>query len=604
MWLRMVEAMPYCKALDLYAEFSFRHDRGMVETVAFARPTRLIVAERVEDVEDALSSVDKAVKGGAYAAGYVAYEAASAFDPAMVTHSGAAVPLVLFGIFDTPLGSPVPRSSGEYSVSGWSPSVSRERYSRDVNGIREAIARGDVYQVNYALQFTASIEGDDLAYFDRLCAAQGLGYHAYLNLGRYRILSVSPELFFRRAGNRVVTRPMKGTIARGRWSEEDHARKTALAASEKDRAENVMIVDLLRNDLGRLATPRTVAVDNLFQIEAYRTVYQMTSEISATVPSSTTLTDLFRALFPCGSITGAPKISATRLITALESRQRNVYCGAIGYVAPGGDARFNVAIRTVLVDTEHGTADYGSGGGITWDSAPDTEYEEAIVKMAVLGEEWPDFGLLETILLDEGSYSLLDRHMQRLHASAEYFDIPVDIADVRQELSAYASACGSGAWRVRVVVSKDGAVTVEGRPLPPTPSPVVVAVAGSPVDSTNRFLYHKTTNRKTYERHMSEHSGIFDVLLWNERRELTEFTMGNVVVEIDGVRWTPPLSSGLLPGTLRAELLDAGEIHERALTFADIERAFHMWFINSVRGWVPVDLRAPEGRHRFRDRSR
>jgi para-aminobenzoate synthetase/4-amino-4-deoxychorismate lyase len=560
----------------------------------FTRPVEILSAHKPEEVRPALRRVERAAAEGLYAVGFVAYEAAPAFDRALVVkRQQNGLPLLWFGLFERP--SNVEPAAGEFRVSEWSPSVTREEYERNVGAVRDGIARGDTYQVNYTFRLRARFGGDDFAFYERLRAAQPTRFGAYLNAGRFRVLSASPELFFRRRGRRVETRPMKGTAARGRWREEDEAAAARLVASEKERAENLMIVDLLRNDLGRVAETGTVEVEELFKVERYPTVLQMTSTVAATLREGVALDELFAALFPCGSVTGAPKVSTSRFIAALEDAPRGVYCGAVGFVAPGGDAAFNVAIRTAVVDAEAGEAVYGVGGGVTWDSTPEGEYAEALAKARLLTEEPSDFELLETMLLDGGGYRLLEEHLARLAASAEYFNIPVNLGEVRATLLRLAEAGRDTPRRVRLLVSREGRARVESAPLEETPpGPLPVALARTPVRKSDRFLCHKTTNRGMYEARRSEAPGVFDVLLWNEEGELTEFTNGNLVVELGGRRWTPPRECGLLAGTFRAELLRGGEVGERVLTGDDLARASRVWLVNGVRGWVEVALRAPK----------
>ena len=570
----------------------FKDDCGPGGRLRFEQPVEIISARSIEEVRPALASIERAAARGFYAAGFVAYEAAPAFDRALKVRAGVPdLPLVWFGVFDTPSGEEFVRG-GEFRVSDWTPSVTRAEYVRDVEAVREAIARGDTYQVNYTLRLRARFEGDDFAFYERLRAAQRTRFGAYVDAGRFRVLSASPELFFRRRGRRIETRPMKGTAARGRWREEDTSVSARLAASEKNRAENLMIVDLLRNDLGRVAETGTVAVEELFRIERYPTVFQMTSTVAATLREGTTLEDVFAALFPCGSVTGAPKVSTSRIIASLEDEPRGVYCGAVGFVAPGGDCAFNVAIRTVVLDTQTGEAVYGVGGGVTWDSTPGGEYAEALDKARLLAEPAPDFELLETLRLDESGYALLEEHLTRLEASAEYFGFDVSDGEVREALRRHAERhAGGGARRVRLLVSAEGRARVESEPLTGTPpEPRRVALALTPVDSSDRFLFHKTTRRKVYDARREERPGLFDVLLWNERDELTEFTNGNLVVELEGARWTPPREAGLLAGTFRAELLRRGEVAERTLMKEDLARTARVWFVNGVRGWVEVSL--------------
>ncbi|HEV2859687.1 MAG TPA: aminodeoxychorismate synthase component I [Pyrinomonadaceae bacterium] len=557
----------------------------------FERPAEVVAARTIEEVRPALRRVERAAAGGMYAAGFVAYEAAPAFDSSLVVRAGGDVPLLWFGLFDGPAGAG-PVSGGEFEVTGWEPSVSRREYARRVGEARELIASGYTYQVNYTLRLRARLRGDDFAFYERLLAAQRTRYGAYVNAGRFRVLSASPELFFEREGQAVRTRPMKGTARRGRWLEEDEGAAARLAASAKDRAENVMIVDLLRNDLGRVSEFGSVRAAPLFEVERYPTVFQMTSTVGATLREGTTLEDIFAALFPCGSVTGAPKVSTTRIIAGLEDSPRGVYCGAVGVVAPGGDALFNVGIRTAVVDGASGAVEYGTGGGVTWDSNAADEYAEALDKARLLSEGGTDFELLETMRLEGGQYALLEEHLERLASSAKYFDFRLSETEIRAALAGHAAQHPSGARRVRLLVARDGRARVESGPLGEArrEGPAHVALAGRPVSRLDRFLYHKTTRREVYEARRAEHPGAFDVLLRNEEGELTEFTNGNLVVELEGRRWTPPRECGLLAGTFRARLLRAGEAEERVLTPADLRRASRCWFVNSVRGWVEVQF--------------
>ena len=574
--------------------FDFADAQGRPQRLCFREPIQVIAAHTLAEVRLALEAVAQAARAGRYAAGFVAYEAAPAFEPALrVRPPVGALPLLWFGVFDAPQPAPA-LPPGPFALSEWQPTVSRTAYAAAIDTVREAIARGDTYQANYTMRLRAQFSGDDLAFYEQLRAAQAASYSAYLNLGRYRILSASPELFFHWDGAQLTSRPMKGTAPRGRWPAEDEAFATWLAASEKNRAENLMIVDLLRNDIGRVARVGSVAVPALFAIERYRTVHQMTSTITAQTRPGTDLASLFDALFPCGSITGAPKIETMKLLAKLEDTPRGVYCGAIGLVAPGGAATFNVAIRTVTLDTASGAAEYGVGGGITWDSTAADEYAEALLKAALLRERWPAFELLETLRLEYGDYALRERHTTRLAESARYFNIPLDLPAIDAALDAAARAAGPGMWRVRLLVDQQGVPRAEHQPLPPAPAaPQPVRWSRTPVSASDRFLFHKTTHRTMYDTRRAEAPDAFDVLLWNEEEEATEFTIGNLVAEIAGQMFTPPLNCGLLPGTMRAELLARGEVRERVLTRAEVAAATRLWLVNSVRGWVPVQLREP-----------
>ena len=558
----------------------------------FRSPDRVVIARTLAEVPAAMAAVDEGLRDGLYAAGYVAYEAASAFDRALTTHAHAppGAPLVYFGLFPAvETASPLADTELPASID-WTPELSAADHARGVAAIREAIAEGETYQINYTFRLRAALDPSGLeSLYLHLAGIERVPYAAFLDLGDWQILSLSPELFFQLENGRLVTRPIKGTAPRGRWAEEDAALGDGLRASAKNRAENVMIVDLCRNDLSRVCDVGSVRASALCEVEPYQTVWQMVSTVEGQARPGIGLGDVFGALFPAGSITGAPKSSSMRLIASLEHSPRGVYCGAIGFASPDGGAEFNVAIRTLTVNRVSGAAEYGVGGGITWDSTPADEHAEALSKAACL-EVRPPFGLIETMRFEHGSLVRSERHLARLSDSASYFGFNCDLASVRATLDAHIASCGPGPARVRLVLDASGQVQVESHPLDaPSAGPVPFALASTPIDGRDRFVCHKTTRRNMYDHHKTTHPDVFDVLLWNDRRELTEFTRGNVVVEYEGAMWTPPRSSGLLAGVFRGELLDAGTIHERVLTLDDLQRCTRIWFINSLREWVPMD---------------
>jgi para-aminobenzoate synthetase/4-amino-4-deoxychorismate lyase len=562
---------------------------GPQGALAFAAPRRVISARSLAEVGPALAAVEEEAAAGGWAAGYVAYEAGPAFDPALHARPPGPGPLVWFGVYDRPQrGRPAPR--GEATLGPLAPDEGAADYAAAIARIREAIARGDVYQVNHTFRLRGPFAGDPLALHERLRAAQGGGLGALVHLGDRAVVSASPELFLERRGDLVRARPMKGTARRGRFLEEDDDAARALAASEKDRAENVMIVDLVRNDLGRVAATGSVKVAALFEVERYRTVLQLTSTVEARLQPGAGVARLFSAAFPCGSVTGAPKSTATRLIAGLERSPRGVYCGAIGYVAPGGDCVFNVAIRTVELDLARGEAVVGVGGGVTWGSSSEGERDEALAKAAFLEERTEPFELVETLRLEGGRYPLLGRHLARLAASARHFAFPLDRPAVEAALAAERDASPREGRRVRLRLAADGRARAESAPLPDVaPEPLPVARCGR-VSRRDPFLFHKTTRRAAYDGPRRERPDVFDVLLSNEEDEVTEFTIGNLVLELDGARVTPPRGCGLLAGVFREELLARGEVRERVVSLADLQRARRLWLVNAVRGWVPVRL--------------
>ncbi|MCU1606397.1 MAG: pab, partial [Modestobacter sp.] len=437
--------------------------------------------------------------------------------------------------------------------------------------------------------------------YGELVAAQRGAYNAYLDLGRHVVASASPELFFEWCGDHIRTRPMKGTAARGRGAEDDLEQARRLRTSPKEQAENLMIVDLLRNDLSKIARLGSVEVPSLFVLERYPTLWQMTSEVTARTAPEVGLVDVFRALFPCGSVTGAPKRSTMQLIRDLEPGPRGVYCGAIGLLAPPGApfrARFSVAIRTVVVDRRSGSALYGAGGGITWDSDPTAERAELLTKAAVLTGPHPEHELLETLGHSPGhGFRNLDRHLARLAASAAYFGFPCDLDRARTALESAVEHRPEPA-RVRLRLDRSGSVAVDVGPHPALSGrPVGLALDRRPIDSTSVWHLHKTTRREAYVSRAARHPEVDDVLLVNERGEVTESCIANLAVRIDQRWWTPPTASGCLPGVERGRLLELGLLDERILTVADLHRAEELAVVSSLRGWRPavlVDDRSPD----------
>ncbi len=573
----------------------------------FREPVRVVTAVSPQDVLPALREVDTAVAQGLYAAGFISYEAGAAFDLA-VHPPQAGLPLLWFGLYPEPATTNQfiihnPQSPPHtYQLGNWQPSVSQETYRKAIGTIKAQIAAGYTYQVNYTYHLRAEFAGDPLALFADLSRAQQAAYAAFVDTGRFAICSASPELFFRLDGNVLTGKPMKGTAVRGRTLTEDRANMTWLRSSEKNRAENVMIVDMIRNDMGRVADIGSVQVPRLFETERYPTVLQMTSTVTA--QTGAPLADIMRHMFPCASITGAPKVRTMQIINALEPEPRGVYTGAIGYSAPNRQAQFNVAIRTVVIDKEKGTADYGVGSGIVWDSDATDEYEECRVKSRVLTQKRPSFSLLESLLWEpKRGYFLLAAHVERLLASAEYFGIDVEetavcekleTRDWRLETKAFPISNLQSPLKVRLLVAQNGVITVTASPLSQgaLPQPVRVGLAREPIHSDNIWLYHKTTQRRVYEQAAAARPDCDDVILWNERGEITESGRANIVVELDGKLWTPPLESGLLAGTMRGDLVRNGRIHERILTIADLQRSSHLYLINSVRRWQEAVLAA------------
>jgi para-aminobenzoate synthetase/4-amino-4-deoxychorismate lyase len=560
-------------------------------SASFRHPRATSFAYQLEEVIPALRWAEEAASNGYWAAVMLSYEAAPAFEAVLNVHAGSGFPLACVAIFDRPSYYPTPATNSrkQYQASPWQPGITPDKYHCDFHQVREYIASGDTYQVNYSFPLRCEFAGDSWNWYRDLCGAQQAGYCAYLDLGRYHVLSLSPELFFQRQGNNLLVRPMKGTMPRGRWLEEDEVKANELSASQKDQSENVMIVDLLRNDLGKISVPGSVKVASLFSLERYETLWQMTSTIESRVCPEVTLVDMLRALFPCGSITGAPKVRTMDIIRELEDFPRDLYTGTIGFLRPGGDCIFNVAIRTIVLDTQTSLATFGVGGAITADSTPDGEYGECVLKASFLSRPRPDFRVLETMVLETGQYFLLERHLERIAASCRYFGFVWNDGPARSALEEIRTTHSGGTWKVRLLLTKTGHIDTEAEELQPTTDRKLrVAFASTPIDRSDPFTFHKTTNRSVYENVLKARPDCDDVILWNEDNEIAESTIANIVVELDGKKWTPHRTSGLLAGTFRDELLQSGEISERIIYKDEFCQAPRVWLINSVRRWMPI----------------
>lgn len=637
-------------------------------SLQFDTVREVILARTPEQVLPALRAVQAAVDAGSWAVGMVTYEAAAGIDPhAQVHEDPLGPPLVWFGLADGPAdecgqlpgtspadddataanaGMPGP-GRGEYRVGPWIPEWTQEEHAAAVERIHGAIAEGETYQVNLTTRLRSRIEGDLLACHRDLIARQQAAHTAYLDTGDWTFLSASPELFVQRRGDHVLSRPMKGTAARGDGPARDAVARAELLASEKERAENIMIVDLIRNDLARIARTGSVEVPQLLQAEQYPTLWQMTSTVTAQAAEGTGLPELFGALFPCGSITGAPKLSTMRLIRQLEPTPRGIYCGAIGLLSPSlrradgtleaARSQFNVAIRTLQVDRRDGSATYGVGGGITWASRAEAEWEELLTKAEVLtaltaerrphagagpslaargGAERPEpFGLLETLAVENGQPRHLEAHLKRLGGSALRFGIDCDLEAARRLLckgaataeaassgtsgdsSPAGESAGTGTTVLRLHLALDGRLSLTPRILGPARLPVRLAVDTVAVDPDAPAVRHKTTDRAhlvaAIDRARARGMDVDDVVLLGRDGRVTETSIATILVEIDG-RWaTPPLEDGCLAGVGRGLALARGEITERPITVRELRAASRLDVLSSVRGRRPAMLVDP-----------
>lgn len=575
---------------------SSRTDAQNTQHLLFRSPRIILTARSAEEIPSVLADVDRHRSEGRWAAGFVSYEAGYHFEPKLVPYDATVeVPLVWFGIYEAPLSvdpallesiTPDPATT----IRDARFAISPDDYRSAVDRLQRYILDGDTYQVNFTDRFEFSLKGDARELYFLLRRKQHVPYSAFIQTGDAQILSFSPELFFRRDGSQLTVKPMKGTKQRGRNNEEDREFAVWLQQDEKNRSENLMIVDLLRNDIGRLCESGSVRVPELYAVEKYETVLQMTSTVTGTLRSGVDTASLFGALFPCGSVTGAPKIRTMQIIRETERHPRGVYCGAIGFLVPDDRAVFSVAIRTITLHGAEGAM--GVGSGIVHDSVAENEYQECLWKAAFLLNDEPMFHLLETILWN-GDFVLLEGHLARLRASAEYFRIPYSADSVHSALQEQAAQFDTTIrYRLRLLLSRTGAVTVSATAYT-APQLDTVRIADERTDSTDRFLYHKTTHRALYERYrmMAEKNGIADYLFVNERGEVSEGSVTNIFIETGGRFYTPLLSCGVLPGVFRARVLEKDRrASERIITLDDLRTADAIYLCNSVRGWVKVTL--------------
>lgn len=613
-----------------------RHPQGPRLRHAFGVASQHLMATHLHEVRPVLDAVQAAAQQGLWCVGYVRYEAAPAFDNALVVHA-ADGPLAWFAVYEQALPWPddaavatttgtaaqmaadeAAAASGACMQVDWQAPLSRAELDAAMGTIQQAIARGDLYQVNFTAQMQGQVQ--ELAYglghpsaqgqaaapsadalggggnavalagFAALQRAQPGGYAAYIDAGVHgQVLSVSPELFFDWRDGAILTRPMKGTAPRGDTPAQDAALADALRDSPKERAENVMIVDLLRNDLSRIAQPHSVRVPRLFHTEALPTVWQMTSDVVARTRAGCSLADVFGALFPCGSVTGAPKVRAMQMIAALEPQPRGVYCGAVGVVQPGGAATFNVPIRTVILRGQ--AAQCGIGSGITADASVQGEWQEWQHKQVFVHRASSAFSLLETLALVDGTLRDAAAHLARMQQGALHFGYPWQADHVHAVLGQLVQHHPHGAWRVRLVLGARGQATAQAYALEVSPQKVHLQLADHALAlAHSEFVRFKTTRRAHYDVFTPTTPGVFDTLLWNREGEITECTRGNIALLLEGQWVTPPLHCGLLGGIGRANALREGRVVEAVVRVADLPQVHALAFVNSLRGWIAAQL--------------
>ena len=575
-------------------------------SLLYSDPVDVIAVSDPEDIEQGLDAIAAGVAEGLHATGFFSYELGYCLEPRLreLLPENRDVPLFWIGLFGAPqpLDDAATRAWLEANggaeraqISDLNLSWSREEYARAFAEVLDYIAAGDVYQINLTLKYHFAFAGDPVALYAALRRKQRVAYGGMIATPDLHVLSFSPELFFRREGKQIATRPMKGTAPRGRTPREDSRLKTWLAMDEKQRAENLMIVDLLRNDLGRVAKIGSVEVTDLFTVETYRSVHQMTSGVRAELRADMGLQETLRALFPCGSVTGAPKVRAMEIIRELEAAPRGVYTGSMGHFTPHGDAQFNVGIRTVVL--HGGRGEMGIGSGVVADSKVESEFEECLLKAHFLTKADAPFELIETLRWerDEG-FHLLERHLARLQSSAAHFGYPYSREAVIGALEGEVLRLQGNTYLVRLLLAEEGTLTVTSTAieLPAKGTVWRFVISDQRVDEKDPLFFHKTTRRQFYDREMERQkalTGCDEVIFLNKRGELTEGTRTTLFLELDGRLFTPALNCGLLPGTLREELLDLprAAASEAIITPADLDRADRIYLGNSVRGLIRAE---------------
>ena len=571
------------------------------QSLLFEHPSRIIRADNASDVPAAIAALMDGLASGLHAAGFFSYELGYVFEPKLLPllPKHRAVPLLWFGLYSGPramTGAEVQdwltaEAIGNPTLGALAHTWDSASYLERFEEVQNKIRAGDIYQLNLTFKAKFNLQGSPLALYRDLRLKQRVAYGALVDTGDLTILSSSPELFVEQAGRVITTRPMKGTAPRaGTIAGDDDVRRT-LSSDVKNRAENLMIVDLMRNDLGRIADLGSVSVTDLFTVETFKTLHQMTSGVRAVLADSVGIEDILRAIFPAGSIVGAPKIRAMELIRALETEPRGVYCGAIGHFSPEGTALFNVAIRTAVID-RRGAGQMGIGSGVVADSVGTKEYAECLLKMKFLTDPVRRFELIETLLYDGSKgFWLLDQHLNRLTNSAQYFGFTHDLGKARAALAAAVHSEPAARLRVRLLLDEDGRTSVTTTLLPPQAPDWVMryVLSDTRLNSGDLYLYHKTTRRELYDRewtHFHDTLGADEVIYLNERSELAEGSRTSIFVTRCRKLLTPPLTAGLLPGVLRQSLLEEGRAVEAVLTMDDLNRSEAVYLGNSVRGLV------------------
>ena len=578
-----------------------RYDKNNKTTLLFLKPRKIITCFDGKNLKEKIEEIEKEIAKGNYAAGFFSYEAGYFFEETLIRKRKYKFPLLWFGIFKRPLrirrSLKEPRKTPEVFLKGATLNINFKRYQADIKKIKKHIEKGNVYQINYTFKNRFNYPGNWLDLYINLRNSQKVSYSGIIKFNNHVILSFSPELFFRRAKDVIETRPMKGTYKRGKDLKEDKHNILKLKNSTKDRSENLMIVDLLRNDFGRISEAGSVKAQELFKIEKYKTLLQMISIVSAKLKKDISLNELFESIFPCGSVTGAPKIRAMRIIRNLEKESRGIYTGSIGYLTPEKKAVFNVAIRTLVLDTNKKKAEMGIGSGIVYDSKAKNEFQECLLKADFTKKTPSDFELIETMLVKKNrKIYLLAAHLKRLKKSLKYFNFCYNESVIKNKLQKYLKKLNnSKIYKLRLLLSKDGSLIISHSPIKESHhKDLKVVISNKRSNSDNIFLYHKTTNRSFYDNEYKKalEKGLTEVIFLNERGQVAEGAISNIIIKKNSCYYTPPAGCGLLSGVYRQHLINKKNfpLKEKVLCKQDLLRANKIFICNSVRGLREVKL--------------
>ncbi|MBI9072715.1 MAG: bifunctional anthranilate synthase component I family protein/aminotransferase class IV [Melioribacteraceae bacterium] len=601
--MKIDEILNIVSSKENSAFFYTSQNNSAGKSILFNGKAVKIESYRLSDIAEALHEVEEKVKKGFIGYGFICYESGYAFENTLseLVDDKFIKPLLKFCFFDKKdvsffskndidfSNAPDILRNLKYDISDFKLSTSQKKYTEDIKKIKREIAEGNTYQVNYTANSQFVFNGNTSHLFLHLLFNQSASYCAFINNEDEMILSASPELFFHQSGSTIITRPMKGTIKRGKCLEEDFKRKVELEESSKNKAENIMIVDLLRNDFGRISKFNKVLAENIFRIEKYESLYQMTSTVKGELQDKS-LKSIFENTFPCGSITGAPKISTMKIIRKLENRDRGIYTGAIG-ITDAESSHFNVAIRTIKINI-NGLGEMGIGSGVIWDSDPLEEYEEAKLKAKFLTSPNSYFEIFESMLLENGTVFLLEKHIERLKDTADYFLFRFEEKKIIDAINKKINSLNGGSkYKLKLILNKWGLINIESSPILVNMSGVKVLLSDKRTDSDNKFQYFKTTNRQLYngEFQLAKLNNYDEVIFLNEKGEVAEGSFTNIFIKQENGVFTPQISSGILNGVFRKFLLEQNKTYsEKVLTIDDLRSAKEIFLTNSVRKTISV----------------